>query len=484
MTGKDRKRSLGLAAVLVLGTMAGFLVAAGTGGAEYATVDTIGSDSQAFEMPVEQEEQRVRFTLQADDGTVMEPAASFALYDPADAFFTEFELSGDGDEAEAILGESGPWVLFLTQRTNAQISVQYEGAGDEEAEEIELEEMDVQEERTTIAEQDGGVLDEEVALRIEHRPAVALLEFSGDIQGLDAEIASEQGPVYELTDASANSTQDGTQRDGDATVLSENLVEGTYEVTASADAFDGKLVLVHQTYDREIHTTSHEPQEDIREGIQVADNATLVAEIHEGEAHLVDTAGAQKVAFVLPEHEHAHLKIYNASDRLVEQVELDHDYDRDWDWDDRSESEPSVEVVELPSSGEFAVYASYISDDDVAVQAFVSAEDAPKAEELEVEKQEVQLDGNEASWNTTLPGALLEASAYSRDLASTERNVTMTGELGEVLHYEEEFNTFGAHIASDHEVNPERFTDGALEVTMDGSGMGGTTYVDLVHLAE
>lgn len=480
MTGDERKRSLGVAAVLVLGTIAGFLVAAGTGGAEYATVDTIGSDSQAFQMPVEDEDQRVRFTLQADDGTATQPQASFALYDARDEFFAQFELQGDGDEAEAILDEAGPWVLFLTDRQNAQLAVQYE-ADDDEASEIDLDEMDVVEERTLVAEQDGGALSEEVVFRLDRRPATAFLEYSGDIQGLDAQIETDEGVVYGLTDASANTTTDGTQRDGDATLRSGNLAAGTYQVTANADAFDGRLVFVHQTYERAARDTPEAPENPVEEPSPV-ENGTVVAEFGDDEARLVDTAGAREVSFVTDPDAEAHLKIYNASDRLVERVQLEDD-NHSWGWDgDENRSSPNhtAQTVELPEAGSYAVYASHVEDDE-RVKAVVPVENAPAAEELDVETQEETIEGS-GSWNTTVPAALVEVHAQTRDLAGTERNVTVAGDLGPVLHYEQSFNTFGVALHQDYDVYPERFTDGEIAVTADGGGAAGATDVRLVHL--
>lgn len=488
MTGDSRKRSLGLAAVLVLGTIAGFLVAAGTGGAEYATVDTIGSDSQAFQMPVEKEDQRVRFTLQADDGTAVEPVANFALYDPANDFFAEFELSGDGDDAEAILGESGPWVLFITERRNAQLAVQYEGYDDEDAN-VDLAEVPVTEERTVVAEQDGGALDEQVAFRLDQRPASVFLEYSGEIQDLDADVATDEGIAYELTDASVNTTEDGAQRSGDATLTSENLVAGTYEVSARADAFDGKLVFVEQTYQRDAVDADREKQT-VEENVSTPideDEGTVVAEIQEGQAHEFATAGATNVTFVLPRDEAADLKIYNASDRFVKAVHLEADYES-YGWNDHEdENESSAETnvtaktVELDQTGDFVVYASYVSEEDVPVQTFVPVEDAPAATQLDVNTTEVALSGTEDSWNGTFEGGLLEAHAHTQDVAGMDRNVTVTGELGPVLHYEQAVNTFGIAVHNEHQVYPEHFTDGPLDVHMDASGVGGQTHLQFVH---
>lgn len=486
MTGVDRKQGIGLAALMVLGTIAGFLVAAGTSGADYATVDTIGDSSQAFGMPIEDDDQRVRFTLQADDGTATEPVAEFALYDPADEFFTQFELSGDGDEAEAILDRPGQWVLFLTDRDNAQLAVQYEGAS-EDADSVDLADLPVEEERTVVAEQDGGALDEQVALRLDRRPASIFMEYSGNIQGLDAEAASDEGVAYQLSDASANTTEDGTQRAGDATLTADNLVAGTYDVTARADAFDGKLVFVHETYERDDTHHVPDPGNNVDSDVEEPGyNGTIVAELTEGEARGIDTAGASQISFVATERDHAILRIFDSNNEFVEEVEIDHDHDYDWHWDeddenDSREADPGV-TVELPEPGTYTVYAVHADDED-EIQVIVPAEDAPQASELDVVETEKELEGDDAEWNTTIPGALLEVHAHSYSAASTERNVTVASELGPVLHYEQAFNMFGASMHYDYEVYPDRFIDGEISVTVDGDGFGSSTEVKLVHLA-
>jgi len=479
MTGNTRKRSFGLAAILVIGTIAGFLVAAGTSGAEYATVGTV-SDSQAFQMPVEEEDQRVRFALDADQATADEPTASFALYDASGEFFTEFALAGDGDDAEAILDQPGSWVLFVTDRNNAELTVQYEG---EDAEDAQLEQIPVEEERTVVADQDGGALDEQVAFRVDQRPAAVFLEYSGDIEGLDATVASDEGPVYELSDARANTTGDETVRGGEATFTSSNLAAGTYDVQASAGEFDGELVFVEQTFEPQQTPAEPEPTEENVTTYTDENDGEVVAEVTEGEAVEVGTASSSELVFLTDARTDADLMVYNDSDRLVEQVEIGHSEDYDWGEQNEGEerSNATVTTVELPSAGTYVVYADEVSPEKAPVNVFVPAADAPAAEELEVKTQQATLDGNEDAWNTTMDGALVEISAHTRDVAGMERNVTATGDAGTVLHYEQSFNSFGATTYSEHAVYPEAFTDGDLEVTMDGNGIGGQTDVEIVH---
>jgi hypothetical protein len=485
MTGDTRKRTFGLAAILVVGTIAGFLAAAGTSGADYATVGTV-AESQAFQMPVEEEDQRVRFALEADQSTATEPLASFALYDPADEFFTEFELSGQDDEVEAILDEPGQWVLFVTEQRNAELQVQYETEDDEQ---IELQQLEVQDERTVVAEQDGGSLDEQVAFRVDHRPASALLTFEGDIEDLDATVASEEGPVYELADASANTTEG--QRSGDVTVTSVNLAAGTYEVQAQASSFDGELAFVHQSYERVEQTDTEETETEVEEQnvstYAEDEDGAIVAELDEGQAHEIDTAGAQEITFLADEDVSADLMMYNESDRLVKQIQIERD-GYEWEEDESEENESdeqakapaTAKTVEVPQAGSYVIYAQDVRPRDANLSVFVPTT-AASAEELTVETQEATLEGNEDSWNTTLDGALLEISAYTSDAATTDRNVTATGEAGEVLHYEQAWNSFGAAVHDEHEVHPENFTSGNLDVTMDADGFGGQTSVELAH---
>lgn len=476
MTGEPRKRTLGLAAILVVSALTGFLAAAGTSGAQYATVGTI-AESQAFEMPVEQEDQRVKFALEADRSTTTDPTATFALYDPADGFFTEFELTGEGDEAEAILGQTGSWVLFVTEQRNAELQVQYETGGEDS---VELASLAVTEERTTVAEQDGGSLDEQVAFRVDHRPASAFLAFEGDIEDLDAQVTSEQGPVYELTDASANASEDGA-RSGEVTVTSANLATGTYEVTAEATAFDGELAFVHQTYERASVNADEDAGNEANVTYEEAHEGEVVTELEAGQAEEVSTASAPELTFLAEEDTRATLMVYNGSDRLVDRIEID-GQQSEWNWSgDANETRfATVETLALPEPGDYVLYAKDVRPSEASIEVFV-ADEAAQADSLEVQTQEATLEGNEDGWNTTMDGALVEITAQVRDTATTDRNVTATGEAGTVLHYEQAWNTFGATISHTHEEHPERFTSGEITVSMDANGFGGQTDVELVH---
>lgn len=491
MTGDDSKRTLGLAAILVIGTIAGFLAAVGTGGAAYETVGTIGSESQAFQMPIAEEDQRVLFTLEAGSGTTVEPAATFALYDPADSFMTEIELSGDGDEAEAILDQQGPWVLFLTEQRNSELTVAYEGLEEEESSNVQLEQLAVKEEQTVVEEQNGGALDDHFVRSLDTRPATVFLELEGDIEDLDATVESEEGLVYELTDASATTNENGTERAGDATLVSENLAAGTYEVTSTAAEFDGKLLLTHQIYEREdvVHEDPSEPVDEEITPYTEANDGVIVAEVQEGQAFEVDTAGMAAMTFIAEEDTSANLLVYNETNRFLDEIRINEDADEhDKDKDKGGESESSaptnqtVETVAFEDSSDtFVVYAQHVQPSDSQLLVFVETEEASPAEQLDIETQEITLSGNDDSENVTLDGAVLDIYAYNRDVASTERNITVTGEAGPILHYEQRLSTLGASLWYEHEVHQDRFTDGEIDAAVSGSGIAGQTYVDIVH---
>lgn len=479
-----KKRSIGMAALMVLGMIAGFLVASTASGEEFSTVGTVAEDNQAYVVPL-QEGQQARFVLQADGGAE-NADARFAVYDPEDAFFGYFDLAGNGDDVEMLADQSGEWVVFVTRATNADLAVQLEGADENSS--AQLDTIEVEEHERTIASRDGGSMDEAFALRLDQRPAVAFLQYEGDIEGLDATVRTQEGPVYRITDGAANTTENGTvHRSGQTELTPGNLVAGTYKIQATADAFDGELTLVHQTYDRGVTSTAENTTQQVEKPLE---DASIVAKAAEHEAYEVPMQGASELVFAVERGAHAKVLVYNSSDDAVQSIEIDghRSYDS---WDDHeengSEDRAPVELTRVNATDDtHVVFVRHLSGTDELYVALPGVSNAESAEELKIESTEITFEhgaGNETQTaQANLTGGLVGVGIHSEDVLSFERTVTVTGPLGEIAHVEQRASTFGFAMYNAHEVQPEHFSDGTLDLAFEQQstlGQGETT----VHLA-
>lgn len=486
----ENKRTVGMAALVTVSLLAGFFVATTATGQAFATVGTVAEDNQAYQLPLE-EDQRLRFTLDAEDGA-QSPDARFAVYDPQDRFFGYFDLAGDGDDVEMIADQEGAWVVFVTHASGGDLAVQF--TEDKNASEDLLQSIEVDEHRIDVTEQSGGALDDEFALRLQTRPAVAFLEFEGNVTDLDATVSSEEGVVYEIEDGQANRTDDGAvHREGQTTLTPGNLAAGTYKVHASADNFDGSLDLVYQTYDR-LETHSQNTSEEV-EAESPLEDASVVAEAESHEAYEVPTQGADELMFAVHRDAHARILVYNASDDVehVVEIEGDHGYDRwqghedDDSEDNRSERTP-IKTVSVNATDEtHVVFVQHVSgSEDTVLIALPGLSDATPATALDLEAQEVTFDHAENQSQTAevnLTHGLVGLSIESHDVASFERSLSVTGPLGEIAVVDERASTFGWSFYEQHHVEEENFSDGLMQLNFEQDSLlgQGETTVTLHH---
>lgn len=492
----QRKRTIGVAALMVLGLMAGFFVASTAAGEEYATVGTVAEDNQAYKLPLE-EDQRIRFALDAHDGA-QNPEAQFAVYDPQDRFFGFFNLAGDGDDIEMLAAQEGTWVVFVTQASDADLAVQFteDDRGDENTSAADsLKEIEVTTQERTIATQDGGELDETFAERLAIRPAVAYLEFSGDVADLDATVETNEGVVYEVTDGQANQTEDGAvARSGQTQLTPGNLAEGTYKIQATADSFSGSLTFVYQTYDRGVTASTPEDPE-APEQPNPLEDAAPVGHVQEHEAYEVPVQGADELIFAIPTDASAHVFIYNGDDEVTQVVDMEAQENRYQKSHDKNSSEENGSEAPSPIQTErvnatdetMVVYVAYASGDDEGVLvALAGLEDAQPARKLELETQEVAIEhgaeNNTAEANLT--GGLVDFDYRSQEVFAMERKLTIAGPLGEIAVIHEQAKTFGASMYSEHDVSYENLSSGLIELTLehDSSPLAqGQTTIELVE---
>lgn len=502
----DRKRSIGIAAMMVLGLMAGFVVASTASGEAYATVDTVAEDNQAYTLPLE-EDQRIRFMLEAHEDAA-NAEATFAVYDPQDRFFGQFMLDGDEDDVELLADQSGPWVIFVTETVDADLAVQFseDDRGENASAEDVLREIEVTSTERTVADQDGGELDETLALRLDHRPAAAFLEFEGDIAGLDAAVASDEGIVYEIRNGAANVTENGTvDREGQTQATPSHLAEGSYRIEATAESFSGTLTFVTQAYDRGA-AAPQQAEAEAPEQPDPLEDASIVASAEEHEAYKVPMQGHDELLLAVKDDTYAKVFIYDSDDALVDTVEIDaarydhsHDHD-DWQQDapehpedpenESDESKAPFQAVRVNATDdEHVVYVDAVhGDEDAVLIALPDASAAKTASQLEIEAQQIVFEHDSSNDTQTahaeLTGGLVGLAAHSQEAFAMEREITVEGPLGQIAHIEERAKTFGFALSGDYDVKKEHFSSGTIDVTFSQEGLAlaqGETTIELVH---
>lgn len=495
----DRRSALGVAALMIVGAVAGFIVAEPAASRQYKTLDTVGSDSQAYAVDLP-EPKRLRFVLEADeaqDPGTAPPQASFHVYDPSDDHFANFDLEGDGDDATVLADGAGAWVVFLTEAQRAQLAIQVEG---EDGSSEQVRTLDVEERSWTVASASGGSVNEDLALRMDHRPAQAYLDVDGAVEELDAAARSEEGLVhaYEGVDG----TGDGALVNGSQEVHPENLAAGTYQVTAQAESLNGTLSLVAESYERT--RPVEEPEEPSRGSADANASSSqapsgVVAHVGEDEAVEVAPQGADEIVFQGPEDVRAKVYLYNASDALIQVVELG---DQEEDRHDRSDnSSVDRSRAQLPSQGNVAIYVAYVNaqdgwDDDeedrerkITVR-LPSVDDPEPAENVSVKEDTVEVeDGDNGTATFEIAGPLAEIGARSNGWTWDHGDVTVEGRRGVVLESggDGDSGSWDRWWGHDYETYPERFSDGNFTVTVeDDGGLGfgeDSTTVKYAYLA-
>lgn len=475
----NRRSAWGVAALLIVGAVAGFIVAEPAASRSYRTLETVGTESEAYAVDL-QEPKRLRFVLEADaaqDPETPAPAASFHVYDPADAHFASFDLEGDGDDVTALADAGGAWVVYLTQAERGQLAIQAEGE-DGSAEQVRT--LDVRERSWEVAAADGGSVDEDLALRMDRRPAQAYLDVDGPVQGLDASVESEEGLVHAYEDV--DGTADGRLENGSQQVDPSNLAAGTYHVQAQAESLDGTLSLVAETYQRA--DPVQDPQEPSGDEAPEPNASSpeppgdVVAQLAEAEAAEVPPQGAAAMAFEAPQDVDARVYLYNASHDLVEVVTLGHGDDPG----DEGEGNGTADrvVVDLASSGSHAVYVASLQDrrhhddrddgeDPRVTVRLPDLDEAEAAADLAVEHDQLTVEGDNATATFNATGGLVAVGADGAGWSWDSGDVTVEGPRGVVLESADGDGSqaWDGWWGHGYETYPERFSDGTFTVTVE-----------------
>lgn len=462
-----------LAAVGALALAAGFLFAANVTGAEYATVGTVDGADEAYAIPVDDDGDRLRFQLEA---TGTEPSVSLSVFDPEDTFLTSVELSGDGDAVDVLADDPGDWVVFVEESREGRLIVKQDDDGGV----ANLTELPVRGRTQTLVAQEGGPADEHVVFQLDRPPATAELAWSGNVSGLDARVASEQGVVAAVEDGEADETG-STARSHESHPV--NLAAGTYEANLEAEMLAGEVTFVTYEYLRDAVELGDLPKD---AKLEAARNGTRVAEIASRSAVAFDPLGADEVLFWTDTDAHAHVRVYDSRDRFVDEVSLGpHPEDCECQHGEHDDEIVIAQFVALDDPGEHVAYVDEIVGEGDVVRAVVPEVDAPQGTALRLEHHELPFQhgawGDSEAKTIDLAGALVEATVDASDVASTDRNVTIESPLGPVLYYEEATQTRGTEVDAERQVIEEHLTAGSHKVRAEAGSAAGTTYVRLVN---
>ncbi len=467
--------ALGVAALVLTGLLAGVLVVMAVPGQTYDTVGLIASGDRAYEIPLS--EDRVRFSLEADGERT--PTAGFALYDPDDGFFGYFELSGPGDSVDVMADKDGRWVVLVNDAQAAHLSVEIAvQPGQDASHQATLTPIQVRTFERTVARQEGGPLDAELALRLDERPAMAMTNYQGQAENLHIVARSPQGVIHEVRDGQTNASEAAS---GPTRHLAPgNLAAGTYTVQATADAFSGEIRFVHKVYDRQEPLVQQIHKVDTDQPLDaILEEGSVVAEMDAMEPVLLHTQGASQLLFAAEQHTRAQLLVYDASDSVIATIDLGAGPSDSFDWEqeDNRSSNGSAEAatLRLRQQGAYTVVAReiYGAGDQVHV-VLPDIEDAEPGKVLTLQEITVELGGptsTDASGHETVEihGGLLEVTARSSGGAQLATAVDVLGPLGPVYESRTSAGASGADIGRQAREHPGNFTAGEQEITWRSS---------------
>ncbi len=477
--------ALGIAALVVTGLLAGVLVVLAVPGQTYDTVGLIASGDRAYEIPLSQD--RVRFSLQGADQATSE--AGFALYDPDDGFFGYFELSGKGDSVDVMADKDGRWVVLVNDAQAAHLSVEVAvEPGEQASQQAALTPIEVRTFDRTVARQDSGPLDAELALRLDQRPAMAMTEYHGQAEDLHIVAKSPEGIVHEVRDGQANASEAAPDTPSLTNrLVPANLAAGTYTVRATADAFSGEIRFVHKVYDRGEPLIQPIQRIDTDQPLDtILEEGSVVAEMAEMEAMRLHSQGAGQLLFAAEEHTRAQVLVYNATDSVIASIDLGAGPGGNFDWeqDNRSENASAeAATLRLWAQGTYTVVAReiYGSGDQVHV-VLPGIDDAEPGMSLTLQETKIQLGGPssmERSGRETIGihGGLVEVTAQASDQAHLTTTVDVDGPHGPVYEHRSSAGVAGAAVDQERQEHPANFTAGQHEIAWSTSAPTGSIEV-------
>lgn len=457
-------RAVTLAALTVASLAAGFLathLSATSGDFDQVGRVDVGSKAYGIDLTAGQ---RMRLERSGDAS-----ALGVAVYDPQDRFFAHFRLD-HGEPVEVLADRSGTWVIVPTLGDGANLTVSV-ATGDAAGEVGALDPLPIRKGERTVVDQEAGALDARMALRIHRRPALAYLAVDGTAQGLDASLRSETGTVFSLEAAQVNSSDARPPAPRSVELSPGHLVDGTYHVTASAERFEGRLVLVHATY---VRSDGSDPLSNASlPGLE--DEGIRVGSAHRGEALLVEGQGADRLRFAAARDTTARIYVFDGQDDLTEIVRMGRGSGYRWEWSEEAANATlETETIPIDGTSRYAVYVETLGGHGDRIHVLLPGlRTAHPAEELEIVQTRLELGGETVTREATqtlrqnLSGALVDIELSIQDLASDEHRIRVSGPRGLVLDHREQTTLAGESLSRYHQEHPSHFSDGRFRIRVD-----------------
>lgn len=483
----ERTKAFAIAAALVAaGTVAVML----TGGAAAASWHTYKGDmfaGHAYGLQVPPGAESIEFAFEGSESGL----ATLSVYAPDGAKVGSYELSAALTAASIANPTSGRYVAYVYEVTDGALTVRV--SAPEQPAKLELDEVDLLREDTTIGTFEQGKLDQSITTELKIAPVFLTLLYKGSASDLDATVSSPKGAIVTITDESASAFSPGvwTTLKGERAFEPANLEGKTFTVEAHAKQFEGTLVLTTVALDLRAPPTPLMP--DARAPMPPAppsapghapappapdvrfDAASAHFALEEG-APVAFEAPATTLVIQHPEalaceaeeeeesHDHScasmhgTVAVYAPDDSLVALVEL-------------SRETPAVAVV-LPAKGEYVAYARHVEDQPILAK-LVGVSTPPALRTLETAEEVVEVSQPFAAWEEathtlTLANAPIDLRLRFSDGIGSLSSIQLENENGLVAEANALVVAHELDFFQWSYVAPEHFAKGEHSLGMHG----------------
>lgn len=245
----QRKVMMVALATLAAG-FAGFVVAGsalGAGWIDYEGKLTAGS-GYAIVVPPGAEAFEVLLAPKGDGAL-----AHVTILDPTDARIGYYTLDGSTTAADVVNPDAGVYVVYVYDVKNATLGVRLRAA--DAPQDLKLVRATTMRTDVPVATFDEAApLSKILTVNVKAEPVFMTLLYQGQVESLNADVATKAGPVVTIRDESGTAYAPGltTGSSGTRTLSPENLAAGRVDVTVRAASFEGQLFLTTLTLSRPV----------------------------------------------------------------------------------------------------------------------------------------------------------------------------------------------------------------------------------------
>lgn len=169
-------------------------------------------------------------------------SASVTLLDPAGEKLGHYALTAAAATVAVVTPVEGRHVLYVYDVAGGALQVRVDA---EEAPALSLQPLPLVREDAEVASGDGGPLVRTMTATLRSEPVFLTLLYEGSVRGLDATIASAGGDAVTIADETGTAFSPGvwSSLTGSRSTDAARIDGATYQVTATADAFEGTMTL-------------------------------------------------------------------------------------------------------------------------------------------------------------------------------------------------------------------------------------------------